>query len=540
MSRQEETFIMARMYRDDMGWSVIPVREDKKPAVKWSEYQTRKATDEEMKDWFLTKRLGVGIVTGKLSNLCVVDIDSADGEANLKEVAPDVFRAPNVSTPRGGRHLYHLYREGVGNKVGVIPGTDFRGEGGFVVAPPSVGPNGKAYEWCVPLETLRDLPALPDSYANAVERPRFSSNVAPIPASMFVEGRRDNDLFHLAHTLVKGGMPYSEILTVVAIAARACTPPLDARMAREKVESAVTRAMNAERNYTDEIKSYIAQQSGYFLVSEMNKDLCFASIQQRKTASVIINRLVSEKYVEKYGQKAGVYRRIETELDEMDWLNAECTEFPIELPLDLSSLVTVYPNNIIVVAGSPDSGKTAFMMDLVKRNMHRHSIHYFNSEMGDAELRNRLQNHEDVPLEDWKFRAYSRSGNFADVIKPADVNIIDFLEISDAFYKVSAEINDIYRKLDGGICIIGLQKNRGQDLGRGGSFGLEKPRLYLSMDYGLIRISKAKNRRSKMINPNGWVRKYKLFGGAEFQPEGYWEEPGIVDANTGKGVHKLF
>lgn len=536
----EEVFIMARMYRDDLGWSVIPVREDKKPAVKWAEYQTRKATDEEMRDWFITKRLGVGIVTGEISNLCVVDIDSADGEGNLREVSPEVFRAPGVSTPRGGRHLYHLYREGVGNKVGVIPGTDFRGQGGFVVAPPSVGPNGKAYSWNVPLDTLHDLPSLPDSYANAVEKTRFSRSVAPIASDMFVEGRRDNDLFHLAHTLVKGGMPHEEVLQIVAIAARACTPPIDGNTAREKVESAVMRALNTERNYTDEIKSFVARQSGYFIVSEMCRELCYGTVQQRKTASTVISRLASDKYIEKYGQKAGVYRRIEHELDEMDWLNAECNEFSVELPLDLSSLVTVYPNNIIVVAGSPDSGKTAFMMDLVKRNMYRHPIHYFNSEMGDAELRNRLQNHEDVSISEWKFKAYSRSSNFADVVKPTDINIIDFLEISDAFYKVASEINDIYRKLDGGICVIGLQKNRGVDLGRGGTFGLEKPRLYLSMDYGIIRISKAKNRRSKMVNPNGWVRKFKLFGGAEFQTEGFWEDPGIVDANTGKGAGKLF
>lgn len=536
----EEVYVQARMYRDDLRWSVIPVREDKKPAVKWAEFQTRMATDEEMKDWFINKRLGVGIVTGKLSNLCVVDIDSTDGEGNLREVSPEVFRAPNVSTPRGGRHLYHLYREGVGNKVGVIPGTDFRGEGGFVVAPPTVGPNGKPYTWNVPLDTLQDLPTLPDSYVNAVEKPRFSQSVATKPATMFVEGRRDSDLFHLAHTLVKGGMPKEEVLSVVAIAARACTPPMDDRTVYEKVESAIQRAYTADRNYTEEIRSFVAQQSGYFMVSEMNRELGFADLKQRKTASVIINRLVSEKYIEKYGQRAGVYRRIESELDEMDWLKSECVEFLCDLPLDLSSLVTVYPNNIIVVAGSPDSGKTAFMLDFVKRNMYKHNIHYFNSEMGDAEFRLRLQNHEDVDIREWKFRAYQRSSNFADVIKPADVNIIDFLEVSDAFYRVSAEINDIYRKLDGGICLIGLQKNRGQDLGRGGSFGLEKPRLYLSMDYGQIRITKAKNRRSKMINPNGWVRKYKLFGGAEFQPEGWWEEPGITDANTGKGVHKLF
>lgn len=534
-----ETLVMARMYRDDLKWSVIPVKLDKRPSIKWQEFQSRYATDEEMQDWFITKRLGVGIVTGAISNLCVVDIDSADGEANLRNLSPEVFRSAIVTTPRGGKHLYHQYRKGMRNKVGVIPGTDFRGDGGYVVAPPSSGPNGKEYSWQVPLETLHDLSTLPDSYVSAVESTRFQPSVAVPAASMFVEGRRDNDLFHLAHTLLKGGMPQEEIFAVVSIAARACTPPLDEQTAIEKVKSAIERANRQERSYTEEIRAYIAQQSGYFIVHELNRDLCFSTIQQRKTASVILRRLVTEKYIEKYGTKAGMYRRIEHEVDEMDWLNSECMEFPCILPLDLSEYVSVYPNNIIVVAGSPDSGKTAFMLDFIEKNMSNHNIHYFNSEMGDAELRLRLQNHEKTAISEWNFKAYSRSSNFADVIRPADINIIDFLEISDAFYKVAAEINDIYRKLDGGIAIIGLQKNRGVDLGRGGSFGLEKPRLYLSMDYGVIRISKAKNRRSKTVNPNGWVREFHMYGGAEFLPSGPWHPPDIVDESTGK-THKLF
>ena len=66
-----------------------------------------------------------------------------------------------------------------------------------------------------------------------------------------------------------------------------------------------------------------------------------------------------------------------------------------------------------------------------------------------------------------------------------------------------------------------IQKNpsRGDnkiDLGRGGSFGMEKPRLYLAMDSGFLRIVKAKNWKDHSVNPNGFEWAYKVVGGASF------------------------
>ena len=61
------------------GWSCIPVDpKTKKPVVKWIEYQTRYAELEELQEWFegkTTKDISIGVVTGKLSDLLVVDSD---------------------------------------------------------------------------------------------------------------------------------------------------------------------------------------------------------------------------------------------------------------------------------------------------------------------------------------------------------------------------------------------------------------------------------------------------------------------------------
>ena len=157
------------------------------------------------------------------------------------------------------------------------------------------------------------------------------------------------------------------------------------------------------------------------------------------------------------------------------------------------------------------------------KNMGKHKINYFSSEMGPMELRDRLNKFE-TNLKHWKehvnFR--ERSSNFADVIKPNDINIIDFLEITDEFYKIGGMIKEIYDKLKKGIVIIALQKNPKTDFGLGGMRSVEKARLYLSIDSGEIKIVKGKNWAS-LTNPNGLGRSFKLVHGAKFVPTTEWE-----------------
>jgi len=56
-----------------------------------------------------------------------------------------------VITPRCGDHLY-VRASGDGNTSGLLPGIDYRGRGGYVVAPPSIGPNGVRYTWTRPID----------------------------------------------------------------------------------------------------------------------------------------------------------------------------------------------------------------------------------------------------------------------------------------------------------------------------------------------------------------------------------------------------
>lgn len=90
----------------------------------------------------------MGIVTGKLSGLVVVDCDTPEDAAYWQNRFPS---SPlSVQTGGGGLHVYYLAPENldVGNRVKIHRRRiDLRGEGGYVAAPPSRHPSGHRYAW---------------------------------------------------------------------------------------------------------------------------------------------------------------------------------------------------------------------------------------------------------------------------------------------------------------------------------------------------------------------------------------------------------
>jgi hypothetical protein len=136
------------------GWSVIPVRGgEKRPLIRWQPYQKKRPTIDQVTGWFADHpEANIGIVTGALSGLVVLDVDPAHGGdeslialENRYGGLPDTVEA---QTGGGGRHLYFRHPGGtVHNKVGLAPGIDLRGDGGLIVAPPSLHPSGRRYAW---------------------------------------------------------------------------------------------------------------------------------------------------------------------------------------------------------------------------------------------------------------------------------------------------------------------------------------------------------------------------------------------------------
>ena len=275
-----------------------------------------------------------------------------------------------------------------------------------------------------------------------------------------------------------------------------------------------------------DIRDFVDDSLGTFLSSEVVKSLQLSSKNEKKNVSKILGRLVDEGIIERTGTRNAQWRRIENQSEEIDFINTSTQDLDLVLPLGVHRWVRIYPKQLIVYAGSPDAGKTALMLNLVKLNQNTFPTTYMSSEMGGQELRVRLDKFEDTPLDSWNFRAIERSTNFADVIEPNGLNVIDFLEIGDNFYQVGQMLTDIFVKLRNGIAVIALQKDPKKDIGKGGWMSLEKPRLYLTVDNDnpghLLTIKKAKNWRDSMMNPNGMSLKFKIVNGCKLVQEGTW------------------
>lgn len=92
----------------------------------------------------------------------VIDIDSAEGLDALRDLLGDIqLGGPAARSGGGGWHLY-VAPTGYGNRVDLLPGVDFRGANGQIVAPPSKHSSGQAYRWCRPLGAV-PLPDCPDA-----------------------------------------------------------------------------------------------------------------------------------------------------------------------------------------------------------------------------------------------------------------------------------------------------------------------------------------------------------------------------------------
>ena len=152
------------------GWSVIPMAEKaKRPAIAWKPYQSRCVSEKTLREWFRrSPAYNVGIVTGARSGLVVMDVDPRHGGTQslkaLEREHGDLPKTMEALTGGGGRHLYFSHPGTVvHNRAGIAPGIDLRGDGGCIVAPPSVHPSGKRYRWLkgrAPGQlALADLPA---------------------------------------------------------------------------------------------------------------------------------------------------------------------------------------------------------------------------------------------------------------------------------------------------------------------------------------------------------------------------------------------
>jgi hypothetical protein len=539
MPMANELLEAALNYRD-MGISIFPVNpKDKRPAIpSWLKYQTELASPEEINEWYGKMRhQGIAIVTGKLSNIFVVDLDKYkpdfDEEFALR-FFPDSLETPMVKTIRGGLHLYFQNPGDVSIRAGILPGIDYRGNGGYVVAPPTKNIAGHSYQWIIDLAT--PLLPLPEAFYNILLKDNIILNNNTIYRGMshsalqtvtsvtncdiWSNGKRDENLFHVALCLARSGADENYIQqTLVAI--MKSWSECDEKWANAKARSAIERKSRKERNISQEVEAWLSMTSGDISVTNCDIELKIVTKEDKATRRQAFHRLCKAGIIEKRGAKDGVYRYIDKSEDEtIDVFSADLIPYDISLPLEIHEYVTIHKSNVIVIAGESNSGKTSFCLNVARLNRKKHNVTYLSSEMQDGtELRIRL-NEFNEPIENWRPVKFAfRQDNFPDRINPDGLNIIDYLDegVEGEAYKMGARIKDIAQKLKSGVAVIAIQKDPNKPYGYGGSGTLNRARLYLTTTKkGIMTIEKGKVWRNKTWNPNGSYCEYKLVGGCHY------------------------
>jgi len=221
-------------YYTHEGLNLIPlIHGDKKPVSEWKKYQQRKITKEEINTFFLQgTQHNIGVVCGAISdNLYVIDFDT---EEMFHRFFTKTDGLTLVKTGRG----YHVYfkaespvktlkmLDSEGREIATL-----KGEGSYVVGPPSLHPSGTSYEFI----QRGEIPRLTGDVRQQViehaielgltvpkEKIDLETLLKGVPA-----GNRDNSLMYLIHFLRRAGISKEDALKTCKAWNKRNNPPLE-------------------------------------------------------------------------------------------------------------------------------------------------------------------------------------------------------------------------------------------------------------------------------------------------------------------------
>lgn len=224
----------ARIYAE-AGYAVFPLKSRAKTPITPNGCKDA-TTDPDViaKWWKRYPNANIGCATGAASGIIVIDEDVDEEEdkngylemRNYERQHGALPETISTITGRGGYHLFYAYRgSDIGNRTGIIKDVDIRGEGGYVLLPPSIHPNGNRYTWEISCEEM-ELAEVNDQIRSFLSIGQMQKSSFQLPDSI-PEGQRNDTLFRYACSLQAKGHPDAEILGLVeSMNSEKCDRPL--------------------------------------------------------------------------------------------------------------------------------------------------------------------------------------------------------------------------------------------------------------------------------------------------------------------------
>ena len=204
------------------GYPVFPVGNHKRPLISGGFKAASDDPDVIKSMWKTRVSANIGIPTGEVSGLVVVDVDVKNGHSGFESLGVlerdyGPFDTRKVTTPSGGQHLIFCTDQAVKTKSGILDGIDIRGDGGYMLAQGS-NIDGVLYEVANDVEP-QEMPASLIDFINGVSA---STALYVTPK----QGTRNDHVFRLASSRLGLGDSYEQALSACRSAGLNCKPPL--------------------------------------------------------------------------------------------------------------------------------------------------------------------------------------------------------------------------------------------------------------------------------------------------------------------------
>ena len=261
MARNKEIIDAALKYAE-RGWAVFPVSKDKNPLTE-NGFKDATTDKEQIREWFNRfTGANIGIATGQVSGgLVVIDVDIDESKGKFGNESLETWQEENccmfsdtltATTGRGGKHYYFHSAEPFGCKVGALESVDIRGDGGYVIAPPSRHKNGCFYKWDDEEEVIASVQDDSDVefflHECFKKSGKAESDHFEIPDET-VTGHRNDTLFKFAASKQALGMDDATIrLLIHGYNKQNCKPPLPDEEVETILKSVLERYKKGEKS----------------------------------------------------------------------------------------------------------------------------------------------------------------------------------------------------------------------------------------------------------------------------------------------------
>lgn len=259
-------------------FSVFPlVANSKIPATKNGFKAATNDLAEAEKLFAIAKNPNIGIATGPVSGVWVLDIDIKNGALGMESLAKLEeqygrlqYTTLTCETVSGGLHFYFNYPMigAIKNRTAVLPGIDVRGDGGYCVAAPSII-DGKAYRWQNESKAIADAPDWLIELVRAPSAPKAMAarSEGSVDGRVVLQGGRNDAMMRFAVKHLHLGHPRDAVRAMaLALNIETFTPPLDEKEVLHVVD-------NVFRRYEGQITFHCTDMGNAKLLVEECSDL---------------------------------------------------------------------------------------------------------------------------------------------------------------------------------------------------------------------------------------------------------------------------